>query len=99
MINRKAPNGMLRPLINLVQQLTVMLAFNAPFPKALTDLYKVLAGLSVGVEVVSPQCAGVGSTCYSLRRVAIPTADPTSAIAAARWKPPWMPCTNAAGPA
>ena len=64
-VNRKAPNGLLRPFIDLVQKVTVMLMFDAPFPKALTDLYRVLAGMSLGIEVASPQCAGVGSNYYA----------------------------------
>ena len=64
-VNRKAPNGLLRPFIDLVQKVTVMLMFDAPFPKALTDLYKVLAGMSLGIEVASPQCTGVGSNYYA----------------------------------
>ena len=38
--------------------------FDAPFPKALDDLFKVLSGMSFGLEVASPQCAGVGSSYY-----------------------------------
>ena len=38
--------------------------FDAPFPKALDDLFKVLSGMSFGLEVASPQCAGVSSSYY-----------------------------------
>ena len=40
--------------------------FSAPFPQALVDLYKVLAGASLGIEVVSPQCAVGGTNFYVL---------------------------------
>ena len=59
--NRRAPNGMIRPFINLVQTLTVMLMFRADYPPALMELFAVLKGMSLGVEVASPQCAGLGS--------------------------------------
>ena len=65
-VNRRAPNGLLRPFIDLVQKVTVMLLFEAPFPKALIEAGKVMSGLSFGVEVASPQCAGLGSGYYSL---------------------------------
>ena len=66
LINRKAPNGLLRPFIDLVQKVTVMLKYDAPFPDALVEAGKVLAGLSLGLEIVSPQCAGLGSSYYSM---------------------------------
>ena len=40
--------------------------FSAPFPQALVDLYKVLAGVSLGIEVTSPQCAVGGTNFYAL---------------------------------
>ena len=40
--------------------------FSAPFPQALVDLYKVLAGASLGIEVTSPQCAVGGTNFYVL---------------------------------
>ena len=61
-VNRKAPSGLLRPFINLVQTLTVMLMFDAPFPESLVKMGKALSGLSLGVEVASPQCAGLLSS-------------------------------------
>ena len=39
--------------------------FDAPFPQVLLDLYRVLTGLSFGVNLVSPQCAGVKTTFYT----------------------------------
>ena len=39
--------------------------FDAPFPPALLKLWSVLAGMSLGMDMVSPQCAGVKSTFYS----------------------------------
>ena len=42
-INRRAPSGLLRPFINLVQTLTVMLLFDAPFPQLLLDIGVVFA--------------------------------------------------------
>ena len=40
--------------------------FSAPFPQVLNDLYKVLAGASLGIEVASPQCAVGGMNFYAL---------------------------------
>ena len=42
-----------------------MLMFDAPFPQALLDLAALFAGMSLGVDVVSPQCAGLKTTFYS----------------------------------
>ena len=63
-VNRRAPSGMLRPFINLVQTLTVMLLFDAPFPPALMEVGRALSGLSLGVEVASPQCALDGANGF-----------------------------------
>ena len=41
-INRRAPSGLIRPFINLVQQLTVMLARNAPLPTQQSAAYALL---------------------------------------------------------
>ena len=65
-LNRRAPNGLLRPFIDLVQKVTVMLLFHAPFPNSLVEMGKVLASLSLGLEVASPQCAGVGTDFFSM---------------------------------
>ena len=40
--------------------------FSAPFPQPLVDLYKVLAGVTLGIEVASPQCAVDGMSYYVL---------------------------------
>merc|ERR1712034_98165 len=64
-VNRRAPSGLLRPFINLVQTLTVMLMFDAPFPESLLKVGRALSGLSLGVEVASPQCAGLPSGYYA----------------------------------
>jgi len=62
--NRRAPSGLMRPFINLVQTLSVMLMFDAPFPESLVKMGKALSGLSLGVEVASPQCAGLMPSGY-----------------------------------
>ena len=63
--NRRAPSGLLRLFINLVQTLTVMFMFDAPFPDSLVKVGRALSGLSLGVEVASPQCAGLPSGYYA----------------------------------
>ena len=65
-INRRAPNGLLRPFIDLVQKVSVMLLFDAPFPQALVEAGRVLAGMSFGLDVVSPQCTGIGSDFHAM---------------------------------
>ena len=40
--------------------------FSAPFPQPLVDLYKVLAGVTLGIEVASPQCVASGMNYYTL---------------------------------
>ena len=40
--------------------------FDAPFPQALEDLSRVLAGASLGIEVSSPECAVGGTNFYAL---------------------------------
>jgi hypothetical protein len=64
-ISRRSPSGLLRPFINLVQTLTVMFKFDAPFPEPLVKLGRALSGLSLGVEVASPQCAGLPMGYYA----------------------------------
>ena len=39
--------------------------FSAPFPQPLVDLYKVLAGVTLGIEVASPQCVASGMNYYT----------------------------------
>ena len=38
MMNRRVPSALMRPMINLVQTLSVMLLFDAPFPAAFIEL-------------------------------------------------------------
>ena len=64
LINRKAPSGMVRPFINLVQQMTVMLMFRSDWPSGLVQAMLLLQGLNLGLEVVLPQCTGLGNSYY-----------------------------------
>ena len=66
-INRRSPSGLLRPVIDLVHRLTVMLMFTANWPSALVDLGNFLSGILGGniIEFVSPACIGLGDTYYS----------------------------------
>ena len=58
-VNRKAPDGMLRPFINFVQYMGVILAFKAPWPKFLLKFYSMVQGLNLDVvDVASPACTG-----------------------------------------
>ena len=65
-LNRKAPNGALRPFINFVQYISVMLMYNAPWPALLIQLFKVLQSLNMDViSFVSPSCAGATVNYYT----------------------------------
>ena len=67
---RLIPPHILCVFADLMQYLTVMLMFDAPFPKALRDLYVVFARLSFGIEVVTPECA-VTLTFYARYGLAV----------------------------
>jgi len=40
--------------------------FHAPFPEALIGLYKIMAGMSLSIEVAAPQCFGFGASFYTV---------------------------------
>ena len=65
--NRKSPTGLLRPIIDLVHRLTVMLMFTAEWPSSLREAGNAISGMMGGnvVEFVSPACIGIGGTFYS----------------------------------
>ena len=65
--NRKSPTGLLRPIIDLVHRLTVMLMFTAEWPSSLREVGNAISGMMGGnvVEFVSPACIGIGGTFYS----------------------------------
>jgi len=65
-VNRRAPRSVIRPFLNLVQLMSVMLLFDAPYPESFRVLANILAGLNFGIEFVSPQCLGIGSNYYAL---------------------------------
>ena len=55
----------MRPLINFVQYLSVILLFPAPWPEALNQLVNVLQGMNLDVvSFVSPECAGIPTNFY-----------------------------------
>ena len=100
-MNRRAPNGMLRPFVNLVQYLTIMLMFDADFGEALRGLSKVLAGMSLGIDVVSPRCAGLGTTFFGRFAMLVAMLLFTVAALTARpiaTKPQSVPLVSAATP-
>ena len=55
----------MRAFISLLQSLTVVLLFDAPFPEPMLWLGRVLSTLSLGVELASPHCAGLPSGYYA----------------------------------
>ena len=63
--NRRAPNGMLRPAINGMQQLSVMLMFDAPFPAFVVAAGTWVRTLNLDVDVAMPACIGVGGTFHA----------------------------------
>ena len=66
-VNRKAPGGLLRPIIDLVHRLTAMLMFTAEWPSSLRDAGNAISGMMGGnvIQFVSPACIGIGKTFYS----------------------------------
>ena len=66
LVNRRASSGLLRPVINFVQYMSIMLLFDIPFPALLKKLSRVLAALNFEVfETVSVQCIDVNTNYYS----------------------------------
>ena len=66
-VNRKAPGGLLRPIIDLVHRMTAMLMFTAEWPSSLRDAGNAISGMMGGnvIQFVSPACIGIGKTFYS----------------------------------
>ena len=59
-INRRAPDGLLRPLISAMQQLMVVLTFPVDWPESIKAIGTLLSGISLDfVSIASPSCLGI----------------------------------------
>ena len=61
-LNRHAPAGILRPLLNGVQTTAVMLLFDAPWPEALQQLYQIFVSFNIDILRFAPMSCAVSST-------------------------------------
>eukprot|EP00947_MAST-08B_sp_MAST-8B-sp1_P003342 g3342.t1 len=63
--NRRAPNGMLRPLINAAQNLVVIMMFSVDWPESVKVFQKILSGINFDfVQIASPSCLGIPVNFY-----------------------------------
>eukprot|EP00947_MAST-08B_sp_MAST-8B-sp1_P003406 g3406.t1 len=63
--NRKAPNGMLRPLINAAQMMMVVLMFPVNWPESIRIMTHILEGINFSfVTIASPSCMGIQINFY-----------------------------------
>jgi uncharacterized membrane protein YgcG len=64
-VNRKAPDGVLRPLISAAQQMMVIMLFPVDWPDSIKALGTVFSGISLDfVNLMSPACLGVPLNFY-----------------------------------
>ena len=61
---RKRGGGRLKPIVNAIQSLTVMIMFPSEWPSMVLELGKYLSFLSVDVSIAAPQCFGIAFTFY-----------------------------------
>ena len=63
--NRKAPNGILRPLINAAQMMMVVLMFPVDWPESIMVMTHILEGINFSfIKLASPSCVGVPINFY-----------------------------------
>ena len=63
--NRRAPNGVLRPLINAAQNLVVVMMFPVEWPDSIKGLSRALSGINLElVQIASPACLGMPVSYY-----------------------------------
>ena len=61
----KASNGILRPLINAAQMMTVVLMFPVDWPESIMVMTHILEGINFSfVKPASPSCIGVPINFY-----------------------------------
>eukprot|EP00947_MAST-08B_sp_MAST-8B-sp1_P002385 g2385.t1 len=86
--NRKAPNGILRPLINAAQMMMVVLMFPVDWPESIMVMTHILEGINFSfVKLASPSCIGVPINFYW--RLIIMMAV-TAAIIGLPWLVSWL---------
>eukprot|EP00947_MAST-08B_sp_MAST-8B-sp1_P006066 g6066.t1 len=89
MFNRKAPDGVLRPLINAAQMMMVVLMFPVDWPDSITMMSRIFDGVNLDfISIASPACLGMPLNFFW--RFAIMTTFTLVAIAT-----PW--CQTVAG--
>eukprot|EP00947_MAST-08B_sp_MAST-8B-sp1_P003569 g3569.t1 len=63
--NRRAPNGILRPVINAAQMMVVVMMFPVEWPKSIQELGQVFSGINLDfVQIASPACLGMPVSYY-----------------------------------
>eukprot|EP00947_MAST-08B_sp_MAST-8B-sp1_P003620 g3620.t1 len=63
--NRRAPNGMLRPLINAAQMMVVVMMFPVEWPKSIQLLGQIFSGINLDfAQIAKPACLGIPVNYY-----------------------------------
>ena len=63
--NRRAPNGVLRPLINAAQNLVVIMMFPVDWPESVKTFQRIISGINLDfVQIASPACLGMPVSFY-----------------------------------
>jgi hypothetical protein len=62
---RQRGGGRLKPVVNAVQQMTVMMLFPVKWPPLMMKLSSVFEGFSFDVSLVSPTCLGIPFNFYN----------------------------------
>ena len=58
-LNRKFPDGAMRPMINGWQQLSIVLTFNAEWPDSVKQLGGLLQSINLELPLAAPTCMGI----------------------------------------
>eukprot|EP00947_MAST-08B_sp_MAST-8B-sp1_P004996 g4996.t1 len=59
-LNRRAPNGVIKPFINASQMIQVLLMFEIDWPSSFSTVASVFSGINLdAVSLVSPSCMGI----------------------------------------
>ena len=62
--NRKAPDGLLRPVVNFVQLMLVTLLLQVEWPTILTGMRDFFMSINLDLSFASPACLGIRFDFY-----------------------------------
>eukprot|EP00947_MAST-08B_sp_MAST-8B-sp1_P000632 g632.t1 len=85
--NRRAPNGVLRPLINAAQMLVVVMMFPVDWPESIKLFENIISGINFDfIQVASPACLGMPVSFYGRFLSMVTT---TAAVIGLPWLVSW----------